>query len=86
MKADPAVVRQRVRNRSGHFFKENLLDSQYATLEEPSDALIIDAGDEPERLVQRISDALGLGLIPGSNAKQCAHPAPGGWWKRAAAR
>lgn len=76
LKADPAVVRQRVRNRSAHFFKENLLDSQYATLEEPSDALTIDAGDEPERLVQRISDALGLGFIPGSDSKQCAHPAP----------
>jgi gluconokinase len=64
LKADPAVIRQRVRNRSGHFFKENLLDSQYVALEEPSDALTIDAGDEPERLVQRISDALRLDLIP----------------------
>ena len=71
LKGDPAVMRQRLRSRSGHFFKENLLDSQYTTLEEPSDALTIDAGDEPERLVQRISDALRLDLIPrpGSNSK-----------------
>ena len=69
LKADPAVITQRVRNRSGHFFKENLLDSQYVALEEPADALTLDAGDEPERLVQRINDALRLGLIPrpGSN-------------------
>ena len=59
LKGDPAVIRQRLRSRSGHFAKENLLASQYATLEEPDDALIVAVDDEPERLVQRISDALG---------------------------
>ena len=62
LKGDPAVIRQRLRRRSGHFAKENLLASQYATLEEPVDALTIVVDDEPERLVSRISDALGLGL------------------------
>jgi gluconokinase len=57
---DPALIRQRLRNRSGHFAKENLLDSQYATLEEPHDALTITVDDEPERLVERIRDGLGL--------------------------
>lgn len=64
LKADPAIIRQRVRNRPGHFFKENLLDSQYDALEEPTDTLTIDAGDAPERLVQQISDALRLDLLP----------------------
>ena len=71
LKGDPAVIRQRLRNRSGHFAKENLLASQYAALEEPDDALTIAVDDEPERLAQRISDAISLGLIPspGSSSK-----------------
>ena len=72
LKGDPALIRQRLRSRSGHFAKENLLASQYATLEEPDDSLTVtvdfNADDQPERLVQRISDALGLGLIAGSGA------------------
>ena len=64
LKGTPDVIRQRLRHRSGHFAKENLLASQYATLEEPTDALTIAVDDEPERLAQRISDALRLDLIP----------------------
>lgn len=64
LKGDPAVIRQRLRSRSGHFAKENLLASQYATLEEPADAVTIAVDDDPARLAQLISDALGLGLTP----------------------
>lgn len=64
LKGAPAVIRQRLRDRSGHFAHENLLASQYATLEEPADALTIAVDDEPEKLAQRISDALSLDLIP----------------------
>jgi len=64
LKGTPDVIRQRLRHRSGHFAKENLLASQYATLEEPTDALTIAVDDEPERLAQRISDALRLDLTP----------------------
>jgi gluconokinase len=73
LKGTPDVIRQRLRHRTGHFAKENLLTSQYATLEEPGDALTIAVDDEPERLAQRISDALSLGLIPapGSHAQSC---------------
>ena len=69
LKGDPAVIRQRLRSRSGHFAKENLLASQYATLEEPTDALTIAVDDQPERLVQLISDGLGLGPGQGSSPK-----------------
>ncbi len=68
LKGDPAVIRQRLRSRAGHFFKEDLLNSQYAALEEPADAFTIDAGDEPERQVQRISDALGLRFTSGQGS------------------
>jgi gluconokinase len=65
LKGDPAIIRQRLRDRPGHFFKENLLNSQYAALEEPAGAFTIDAADQPERQVQRISDALGLRFASG---------------------
>ena len=65
LKGDAAVIRQRLRNRVGHFAKENLLPSQLAALEEPQEALTIPIDEEPARLVQRISDGLGLGLAPG---------------------
>jgi gluconokinase len=63
LKGEPALVRQRLRERSGHFVKETLLGSQYATLEEPSaaDAVTIGIVDKPAILVGRIRDALGLG-------------------------
>ncbi len=61
LKGDPAVIRQRLQQRAGHFAHENLLASQYAALEEPDNALTIAVDDAPERLAQRISDGLGLG-------------------------
>jgi gluconokinase len=60
LKGAPALLRQRLRNRSGHFMRENMLQSQLATLEEPTDALTIDIDDRPGRIVERIREALGL--------------------------
>jgi gluconokinase len=60
LRGDPGLIRQRLRNRSGHFVKENLLISQYAALEEPRDAVTIAIDDRPELLVQRIRAALAL--------------------------
>ena len=36
--------------RRGHYFGENLLDSQYAALEEPEHAFTIDAGEPLDRV------------------------------------
>jgi gluconokinase len=60
LKGSAELVRQRLRNRSGHFVKEDLLASQFATLEEPAGALTIDIDDRPGRIVERIRDALGI--------------------------
>ena len=60
LKGDPAVIRDRLRRRVGHFAKESLLASQYAALEEPDDALTIAIDGTPEQLAQRIRDGLGL--------------------------
>jgi gluconokinase len=64
LKGDPAVIRQRLQRRVGHFARENLLASQYAALEEPGQALTIDIDDAPEQIAQRISDGLGLTPAP----------------------
>src|ERR1700710_2321231 len=45
LKGTLALIRQRLRNRSGHFMKDNMLASQFAALEEPSDALVVDIDD-----------------------------------------
>ncbi len=64
LKGDPALIRQRLQRRVGHFAHESLLASQYATLEEPADALTPDIGETPERIAQRISDGFGLASDP----------------------
>lgn len=57
---DAAFVRLRVR--PGHYFKENLLRSQFDALEEPAagDALVVDAALAPEEIVGNIRRELGL--------------------------
>jgi len=54
------LIRQRLRNRSGHFMKDNMLASQFAALEEPVDALIVDIDERPGRIVEQIRAALRL--------------------------
>ncbi|HEY4184059.1 MAG TPA: gluconokinase [Polyangia bacterium] len=60
LKGEMALIRQRLRNRSGHFMKEDMLASQFAALEEPTDALVVDIDDRPATIVQKIRDGLGL--------------------------
>jgi gluconokinase len=47
LKVSEAVARERLAKRRGHFFNPALLESQFATLEEPRDALVVDA-DRPD--------------------------------------
>jgi len=59
----PAVIRQRIEQRAGHFMPATLLDSQLAALEPPQAAespILIDVSAEPEEIVGRIMAALGL--------------------------
>jgi gluconokinase len=58
LKADREVLRQRLLRRVGHYMREPMLDSQLATLEEPRDALIIDAAQPAEEIVQEIKNSL----------------------------
>jgi carbohydrate kinase (thermoresistant glucokinase family) len=54
------LIRGRLAGRSGHFMGEALLQSQFDTLEEPLDALALDAGHAPGVLVSRIREVLSL--------------------------
>ena|ERR1700746_3253012 len=54
------VVAEQVRMRHGHFATETILADQFATLEEPKDAIVIDVGGDPESMVAQIRAQLGL--------------------------
>ena len=60
LRGSEELIRDRLRNRSGHFMKADLLSSQFAALEEPRDAITIDIDDRPRRVVEKIRAALGL--------------------------
>jgi carbohydrate kinase (thermoresistant glucokinase family) len=56
--AERDVVEARLRARSGHFMPASLLDSQLRALEEPREALLMDASEPVPALVERIARAL----------------------------
>jgi gluconokinase len=60
LQASRALLRQRLTARTGHFAGVALLESQLTLLEEPSDALLLDASRPPEQLVQTIRAAFRL--------------------------
>jgi len=60
LKGDPALIRQRLLARQGHFMPADLLASQFATLEEPQGVPAIDIAQTPETVVGLIKRALAL--------------------------
>jgi gluconokinase len=63
LKVAPEVLRQRLGARHGHFMTEAMLDSQLATLEEPKDAVVIDASRLPAEIVADIEARIVLPKI-----------------------
>ena len=61
LKGSYESIDQRLRLRQGHFAGEKLLASQFAALEEPEDAVVVDVGGSPEEIVAEIKVRLGLG-------------------------
>jgi gluconokinase len=51
---------QRISSRKGHFMKPAMLESQLATLEEPTNALTLNIAPGPDQLVAKIRSAFSL--------------------------
>ena len=60
LKGDPALLLERLNRRGGHFLKAPLLASQLASLEQPLDAITIDAALPVDEIVRRIGGALNI--------------------------
>jgi len=54
LNADQYLIRERLLQRQGHFMNPTLLESQFATLEEPQDAFWVDAALSPTDIVATI--------------------------------
>lgn len=53
------VIAPRLAARTGHYMNPALLDSQFATLEEPRDAIVVDIDRTPDEIVDAVVAALG---------------------------
>jgi len=51
---EPEIIRSRMKNRPDHFMPAALLDSQFADLEEPEDAVIVDISLSCEDAVAKV--------------------------------
>jgi len=60
LKGTFGLFRDRLRARKGHYAGEQILAGQFADLEEPEDALTIEAGQSPDQIVAEIRKQLFL--------------------------
>ena len=63
LRGDYALIENQLRRRRGHFMNPELLQSQFADLDEPQpneDVLTIDLGQSPQELVEEIKAKLNL--------------------------
>ncbi|RAI41741.1 gluconokinase [Rhodoplanes roseus] len=59
LKGSAALIGPRLAARTGHYMNPKLLDSQFATLEEPDDAIVVDIAPTPPEIVADILCKLG---------------------------
>jgi carbohydrate kinase (thermoresistant glucokinase family) len=55
---DQETIRQRLQHRSAHFFPKELMDSQFAALEQPKEAIIIDARKPLDEVIDQVIKAI----------------------------
>jgi gluconokinase len=58
LKGSYELLLERLHSRTGHYMKEQMLTSQLADLEEPTDALAIDVAKSPQQIVSEIRKEL----------------------------
>lgn len=61
LKVSPEIARARVAGRTDHFMPPALVDSQFDALEEPRDAIAIDALRSPDAIVSELLEIWDLG-------------------------
>jgi gluconokinase len=59
LRGSPELFARRIEHRRGHYMKANLLPSQFEILEEPEDAITVDAALPEEEIVRQILAKLG---------------------------
>jgi gluconokinase len=59
LEGDQALIRERLARRRGHYMPATLLDSQFAALEPPSDAITLDVAGTPDAIAATILGELG---------------------------
>lgn len=59
LKGSFELIRERLHSRTGHFAAEELLSSQFAILEVPDDAIVVDVTPPPDEVVDAIRLKLG---------------------------
>jgi gluconokinase len=61
LKGDYALLEERMKSRRGHFMKPQLLNSQFASLEEPEgNATVVEVDRSPAEIIKEIRRALNL--------------------------
>jgi gluconokinase len=60
LKGNYEAISKRLLSRHGHFATETILSSQFAALETPDDAIVVDLTKAPEQLVAEIRGSLDL--------------------------
>ena len=55
LKGSFELIEERLEARENHFMKAGLLESQFETLEEPNDAIIVDISQSVDNIVQEIA-------------------------------
>jgi gluconokinase len=61
LKGDYALLEERMKSRRGHFMKPQLLNSQFASLEEPEgNATVVEVDRSPAEIIKEIRTALNL--------------------------
>jgi len=76
LKGSKDLIRERLSHRAGHFMPADLLDSQFADLEEPADdepAINVDIDATPEAIAAEIIDRLRLAAAPDLPAAPARH-------------
>ncbi len=70
LKGDAPLIARRLHARRGHFATDSILESQFADLQEPCDALAVSIAQTPEAIVAEIIDKLKLAPVSYPDATQ----------------